>query len=260
MANSLILKSLIEKLGISINAFERAINVGNSAISKAITRESEIKDDTVEKILRTFPQVNRDWLETGEGEIFTKTPSPNIPRPKREAFVIGAIDGQSETNKSGNEFIDLGAGKYVMLVPKVHQYAYGGYLKGYADEEYMESLPRYSMIVDELHKGKYVAFEMRGDSMDNGESDAIQAGDVVTGRSISKYYWTSKLHMHKFREFVIVHLGGIMVKEIISHDVQNGIITIHSKNPDKIEYPDEEISLADVAELFNVIEVSKKRR
>jgi phage repressor protein C with HTH and peptisase S24 domain len=56
----------------------------------------------------------------------------------------------------------------VMLVPLVNQYAYGGYLQGFNDPEFIEELPKIPFIVEKEHKGEYICFEVKGDSMDNG--------------------------------------------------------------------------------------------
>ena len=48
-----------------------------------------------------------------------------------------------------------------------------------------------------------------------------------------------------------------MIKEITKHDVEKGIITVHSYNPDKKEYPDMDIELKDVLQLLNVIKIER---
>jgi plasmid maintenance system antidote protein VapI len=70
MSNSIILKDLSAALGLSVNAFEAAIGAKTSTISVAIRRQSRIKEETIEKILKTFPQVSKQWLLTGEGDMF----------------------------------------------------------------------------------------------------------------------------------------------------------------------------------------------
>ena len=70
MANAVILKDLIAELKTNVSKFERDIKTGASTVSKAIERQSELKLDIVEKIVKAFPQVNKKWLESGEGEIF----------------------------------------------------------------------------------------------------------------------------------------------------------------------------------------------
>ena len=58
-------------------------------------------------------------------------------------------------------------------------------------------------------------------------------------------------------DFVIIHKEGILIKRIIAHDVENHTITIHSLNP---MYKDEVLDLADVRQIFSVVESRRQRR
>lgn len=146
---------------------------------------------------------------------------------------------------------------YVINVPLVNQYAQAGYLYGYQDTAYMATLPTIPLIVDHEARGNYVAFEVRGDSMNDGTEDSFLEGDRLLCREIATHLWAdSKLHIRKW-DFVIVHEEGILVKRIIEHDVENHTITIHSLND---MYPDRVISLAEVKQIFNVIELQRVRR
>lgn len=143
----------------------------------------------------------------------------------------------------------------VMEIPLVSQYAYAGYLDGYQDTTYMTDLPKVPFNVDHYGRGKYLAFEVRGDSMTDGTYQSILNGDILMCREVYQDHWKSKLHINKWT-FVIVHrTEGVIIKKIIDHDVEKGVITIHSLNPD---YPDQEINLADVKQLFNVLRVDRK--
>lgn len=163
------------------------------------------------------------------------------------------------TNKSGNDFIELSGGKYIMNTPLITKKAYAGYLAGWGDDEYINDLPKHPIVVDKPHLGYYRSFEVAGDSMDDGSSKAIQEGDIVTGRKIDRSFWKNKLHISKFAEYIIVSLEGILVKEIIKHDAEAGIIVCRSYNQDKGKYPDFELQLAKVIQIFNVVQVTKKR-
>ncbi len=144
----------------------------------------------------------------------------------------------------------------VLYVPLVGQYAYGGYLSGYQDEKYMESLPHVPFPVDKEARGNYVCFELRGDSMDDGTSEGYKPGDKLFSREINQAHWQNKIHIKKW-DFVIVHrTEGILFKRITTHNTETNSITLHSLNPD---YPDTTISLADVAKLFNVVESTRPR-
>jgi phage repressor protein C with HTH and peptisase S24 domain len=186
----------------------------------------------IDKITSKLPQVNPSWLLTGEGNMLN---TPN--QPSDEASPIDE--------------------PIILRVPLVSQYAQAGYLCGYADAAYMATLPTIPYIVDHEAQGHYVAFEVKGDSMNDGTEDAILEGDRLLCREIMPHLWAdSKLHIRKW-DFVIVHTEGILVKRIINHDVENHTITIHSLNS---MYPDKVINLADVKQIFNVIELQRPRR
>lgn len=143
----------------------------------------------------------------------------------------------------------------VMNVPLVNQYAQAGYLNGFADEEYTDSLPTIPFTDDIEHRGEYMCFEVKGDSMDNGTYESYLEGDILLCRDIRQDYWMSKLHYNKW-DFVIIHKEkGILVKRIINHDVEKGIITLHSLND---YYNDFDIHLSEVAKLFNVKSTMRK--
>jgi len=65
------LGEFIEAVGISYYAFENTIGASRGAISKAVKDEKSIGSNVLEKILIHFPQLNPDWLLTGNGAMFT---------------------------------------------------------------------------------------------------------------------------------------------------------------------------------------------
>lgn len=189
-----------------------------------------ISKNMAENICLKFPQINKTYLLTGEGSILNKPIQNEVTQ-----LTIGGV----------------------MMVPLVNQYAHAGYMAGYADVEYIESLPKIPWVVDHEYKGKYVSFEVRGDSMDDGLKHSYEQGDVVLCREIHPEYWKCKLHIRTWDAFVIVHrTDGIVLKQIIDQDVENGTITVHSFNP---IYEDYTIDLREVAQLFNVVKQQKNK-
>lgn len=160
-------------------------------------------------------------------------------------FDKSALPGYSEAKtKNIDNFV------YVPLIPIR---AKAGYLEGYSDEEYIESLPTLPVITDKTFHGRYRCFEVEGDSMDDGTRNAICERDVVLAREVRKELWRYKLHINDW-VFVIVHkTEGILIKQIVEHERKDGIITCHSTNP--IYGPDFKIDLLDVKELYNVIKI-----
>lgn len=154
--------------------------------------------------------------------------------------------------------IPLADGKYLMNTPLIPVKAYAGYITSWGDEEYINDLPVHPIIVDQAHRGEYKSFEVTGDSMDDGSKYSIEDRSIATGRRLDRSHWKNKFHLKKFSRYIIVSLDGILIKEIIDHDTKTGIITCHSLNPDKKQYPDFELSLDRVIQIFNVVQVTKK--
>ena len=160
--------------------------------------------------------------------------------------------------KSGNIIEELPNGKFLLSVPLVPHKAHATYISEYQDADYIADLTRVSFIVDRVPRGRYQAFEIQNDSMndatlDTGPSrDAILNGDIVLGRELGKQHWTSKLNTNGYPYWIIVHKDTIVCKEIINHDVEKGIITCHSLN-NSPEFQDFILNLNDCHQLFNII-------
>lgn len=172
--------------------------------------------------------------------------------PQSNAKIIGELDHYDYLVDT--KFIEISPGRYKMRVPLVPEYARAGYLSGFSDKEYMESLPIHEPIVDKYHRGRYMAFEVSGDSMDDDSKRSVPHGSIVTAREIKRELWRSKFHTHRYPYYVIIHkTDGILIKEMIKHDTENGVITLHSLNEDKEQYPDFDVHLDDVQQIFNVV-------
>lgn len=151
-------------------------------------------------------------------------------------------------------FHEISPGRYRMLIPLVDEYAQAGYLTDFSDPVYLEELPRHEITVDKYHRGRYMAFDVFGDSMDDDSKRSIPHGSIVTGREIRRELWKSKFHTHKFPYYIfITKTQGIIVKEIAEQDVQKGNLILRSLNPDKVKYPDISLHLDDVYQIFNIV-------
>lgn len=220
---------IMSELGFkSKGEFADAIDVGRSNLSQMLQNKRTVGDAILNKI-SIHLNINKDWLLTGEGEMLK---SRNV-----------------EVIKSNAE---------IRYIPIVSQYAYAGYLVGFADSEYLETLPTMPLIVTEATRtGNLVGFELKGDSMDDGSQDSLLDGDLLACKEITCDLWKLGLN-YKRLDFVIVHkTEGILAKKIINQDLENGTITIHSLNP---LYPDRILQLNDIAQIFSIEQVTRRRR
>lgn len=185
-------------------------------------------------------------------------PEKNKPNPRLEAVPLHLGADPADYDNDGDRFEELPDGTIRMRVPIIPDKAFAGYLRGFKDPEYYEDFEYTSIEVFKKHKGHYLAFEVKGDSMTTLEPDnfrkSIFDGVKVIAHELSRQKWQYRLHTHTYDAWVIVHkTEGILIKEIIKHDVTAGIITIHSLNPDKKLYPDQELFLDDIEQIFNVV-------
>lgn len=125
----------------------------------------------------------------------------------------------------------------VVLVPIK---ARAGYLLGYGDAEYLEQLPAYSL--PGLRHGTYRMFEVAGTSM----FPTLQDADAVAAK------WATTADFKDDRVYVIVHkTEGILVKRCLFRE---GKIICKSDHPNRGEYPNIVLNLADVLEVWYVVQ------
>jgi len=203
---------------------------------------------TQEELAKKLGITKRTIINYEKGEI--------IPESKVKLFQH--IMSSNFTLKTDSNAIPVNFSEMnVMMVPLVGAYAYAGYLNGFGDNEYLDELPKVSWSDDKEHRGEYLCFEVKGDSMDDGTTESIIDGDVLLCRNVKQEFWKSKLHINKW-DFVIVHKEkGVLVKRIIEHDVEGGLLTLHSLND---YYEDFKIHLKDVAKILNVVDLKRKHK
>ena len=223
---------IIEKEGLNKNSFSKAIGISNNVtITRIINEHRTPSRATCEKIVSAFPAYNLEWLLTGEGNMLTDAPSQTYHSNARP------VDDLSYMN-----------------VPVIHIKAQCGYLAGYGDTEYIDTLPTMPVIVDKTYHGKYRIFEAEGDSKDDNSRLAICDGDKVLAREVRRDLWLPKLHINDWY-FVIIHrTKGISIKQITAQD-DKGNITCHSLNE---LFNDYTVNLDDVVEIYNVIKVVER--
>ena len=154
--------------------------------------------------------------------------------------------------KAGSNYEELPGGKLLITVPLIPIKAHATYISEHVDAEYISEFQTINFIVDRVGKGLYRAFEIMGDSMNDGLMHAIPDGAIVLGRQLGKQHWIDRLRVNHYPYWIIIHKDTIMCKEIVAQDVENGIITCHSLNASP-EFKDFDVELNDVHELYNII-------
>ena len=163
------------------------------------------------------------------------------------------------TTKNGTKFYEREDGQITMKIPIVPIAALGS-----PEDEFAELITDYendtvTIVVDGVHHGRYTAFRVEGDSMDDGTYNGFRKGDIVAVRELARDKWLPKLHFSKWPFWVVVFGNNIRIKEIIAQDETTGDITLHSLNPSP-EYTDFTLHLDDIQRLFNIVQHIPKPR
>lgn len=247
-----------------MNPSELAKSLGYARTQRiyfVLNERNGISESLARDINTMYPYISYQWLKNGTGDMLVDI----TPTEKTEDILStdeyrllqqkfnALLDDYKELKKEA-EPLNPNA---VLYVPLVNQYAYAGYLNGYQNETYMNTLPTIPFIADHEARGNYIAFEVKGDSMNDGTEESYLEGDRLLCREVPQHLWAdSRLHIKKW-DFVIVHEEGIIVKRITDHNVENHTITVHSLND---MYPDRVIDLSEVKQIFNVVEMQRPRR
>ncbi len=145
-----------------------------------------------------------------------------------------------------------------MLMPLAEFNIQAGLLSSYQDADFLMDLSQHGILVDKPLQGRYVAFRVNGDSMDDGSNNAITRNSIVSTRELLRHHWTDKLRYRDFPYWVIYTTQSKMplLKEIIEHNTEEGYIVCHSLN-DSPEFTDFKLHINDIQALFYVIDVSR---
>lgn len=67
------LSQYIEHKGISVSVAEKEIGISNGSLSKPFKSNTTIKTDALEKFLKTYIDINPNWLLNGSGSMLKNT-------------------------------------------------------------------------------------------------------------------------------------------------------------------------------------------
>ena len=224
----------------TINKLAKIIGFNQSNLSKIVRGDREPNMNLLQAMADNT-DVNLQWLMTGTGDMLARDVAPLV-RAETEEY---------HTTNSGMRYRKTSDGRLLMSVNLVDVIALGS-----PDDEFAELYKvdadrvSISIEVDEVHHGRYLAFRVEGDSMDDGTRKSFERGDIVVVRELARDKWLPKLHIRDWPFWVVCFGNCVRIKQIIAQDETS--ITLHSINPSP-EFTDFTLNLDDVQRLFNVV-------
>jgi phage repressor protein C with HTH and peptisase S24 domain len=119
--------------------------------------------------------------------------------------------------------------------------ARAGYLLGFGDEEFMETLPSFNL--PGLPTGTYRAFEVEGDSM----YPTLKNREMVIGQWIESFDF-----IRDDRVYIIVHkTEGVLIKRVLNRLSKHGLLILKSDALDNRNlYPNLSVKPEDIQEIW----------
>ena len=234
------LKYLRKKSGKTQDALSSEIKIGRTTIANY---EAGISEPNVDTLL-TFSK----YFGISVGDLLSKNMEEN-PLPGRgqgeasdeKDLMLRAVFPDKPATGYNNIpkiiTVDNSGNDNIVYVPVK---ARAGYLSGYGDTEFMETLPTFRL--PGLNNATYRMFEVDGPSM----APNVLHGDRVIGE------WIDELDkIRDNRVYVVVHTGGVAIKRVVNRLKERGKLYLKSDTiAHRHEFPTVEINPEDVKEIW----------
>ena len=163
--------------------------------------------------------------------------SPEFRAAFKQSIKTSLIKNVEVFNKSTARRVDISPSEGKNNIELVPLKAAAGYLNGYADPEFVQELPRFSLPM--LNHGTYRAFEISGDSM-----LPLQSGTIVVGEFIDRV-----TEIKNGKTYVLVTRSeGVVYKRVFNYIDENGKLFLVSDNR---QYAPYQIDAGDVIEIWS---------
>ena len=75
------IEQFAEKQEIKIGALEKKIGASKGVLSRAIAQKTDIQSKWLTKLVENYPQIDANWLLTGEGSMYRSSAPPCAASP-----------------------------------------------------------------------------------------------------------------------------------------------------------------------------------
>lgn len=224
------LKFLRKKTNCTQDELSKRLEIGRHSIGSYEEGRAEPKIDTLFQMADLFKIpaeaiVKRDLSQLTDAEFAALNGEYNDIEGKNLRVLSIPVDSD------GRERITL-----------VNQKAAAGYLNGYGDPEYYNTLPNFDLPLPVFLNGTFRAFEVSGDSM-----LPIKSGSVVVCSFVENFYDVKDDEI-----YVVVSLNeGVVLKRLKNRLTRDGKgkFILKSDNP---TFPPREVEVSDIKEIWKV--------
>lgn len=232
----------------SPSEFAREIKVSTSTVTEICKKRTDAGLKPIKGLLDRFSRVNPNWLLNNEGNMIIVE---NMHVSEDAALYEKKDKRNLLSNKNGNHFKELSNGKFKIYVKKLPVKAFGSYISEFQNVDFINDLDETTFTVDHLGRGKYMCFEVEGDSMNGGGMNDTPEGAELLVRELGQQHWKDGFRESKYG-WVIIHTDTVLFKDIKDFNQTSGNIVCGSRSG-LPQHSDFTINLNQVKQIFKVI-------
>lgn len=226
-------EQIIHDKHLPVSVFENKCGLSNSSIRIAISRRTQLKDETLNSILGAFPEVDARWLLTGIGKMYVDNLLISddlqvVQEASSTYFRTPQVITVDSTNKDN-----------IILVPVK---AKAGYLKGFSKPSFIEKLPTYRM--PGLNNGVFRMFEVEGNSM----FPTLPNKSFVVGQFVEN--WVKDIKDNNIYIIISNKVEDGLVKRCLNRISKYNNLILKSDN--RRDYPTQNLDPQDIMEVWEV--------
>ncbi|KQC30541.1 hypothetical protein AAY42_12165 [Flagellimonas eckloniae] len=154
--------------------------------------------------------------------------------------------------KNGSVFYPMDHGKYLVMAPLILTEHQNEYIESLVENDFGKSTFQSGFIVDFLGDEAYRAFEISGNSMDDGSIVAIPNKAIVLGLKLGRTALEKENKTMCNKPYILVCRDRIICKWITGFNGKENAVYCQNLNKSP-EYQDFELPLDDILEIFEVV-------
>lgn len=223
----------------STNAeFAARLDKNPQFISNIMRKGYNVGPKTLRDILDIVPEVNEEWLFTGNETMIKANES------LRQEF---------QANRNGIRYYELSDNMYTIEVPFISKNDYKYFHKECLNSKNSKflKLKRGFFISSSISNCYYAGFEIHDSAMQSPDGKGVCYGDMVFGREIDLERLPYAIFTTFSPYWMIVHTNGVVIRSIDFSNIDQGKLLCYGLSG-KLDHPDITVQMKDVVKLYNI--------
>lgn len=212
-------------MGLNDNQVTVTAGLSVGSLGKQRKGARGLSSDSIAKLLYAYPDLNANWLFTGEGYML-KTEEITLEVPEKEKSNVIAVDFAGSVDTVDIQIVDI--------------YAAAGH--GAFNSDHFEQLGTITLPANMVKRGTHYCVRIKGSSM----APTIQDSDYVIVRLLDPSEWECMPDEHVY---LVVDRDGAAYMKRVKNRFKKGFIVCTSDSIEKNVYPNFNL---DADEVFNI--------